>query len=177
MSLGIIRPLRSLAAVLVANDSPRQIAAGAALGVVLGLTPAGNLLSVALGVLLFALRVNRTAGLAVAAGCALLAPALDGFTHRLGEKLLATDSLQGPFAWLYEQPLGPWIGFNNTVVLGSFVLGLYLFYPCYLVARLTLDRVQAPVAAWVRRWRIARWLLGADVTSRWTTPATLGAGS
>ena len=172
-----LRPARNLVAVLVANDSSRQIAAGVALGMLLGLVPKGNLIALALVVLLFALRVNRTAGLMSAALFSSIGMATDPFTHRLGAKLLAVDSLQPHLAWLYDLPLGPWIGFNNTVVLGSFVMGLYLFYPCYLIARLLHDRFQPPIARWLMRRRVARMLLGADLASRWSVPSGLGAGS
>jgi len=172
-----LRPARNIVAVLAANDSSRQIAAGVAIGMLLGLTPKGNLIAMALLVMLFALRVNRTAGLLSAALFSTIGMATDPFTHRLGAKLLAIESVQPYFAWLYDAPLGPWIGFHNTVVLGSLVMGLYLFYPCYLVARLLLDRFQPPIARWIMRRRVARMLLGADLASRWGVPSGLGAGS
>lgn len=172
-----LKPLRGAAAVLLANDSPRQVAAGVALGMTLGLVPKGNLIAIALAVLLCSLRVNKTAGLMSAAFFSWIGLGLDGFAHRLGGKLLLIDSMQPTYAWLYEMPLGPWIAFNNTVVLGSLALGLYLMYPCYLTSRLVLDRAQAPLAAWVRRRRVARWLLGADLTSRLGAPTHLGVGS
>lgn len=162
----VIRPLRNIAAVLVANESPRQIAIGIALGVVIGLVPKGNLLAIALMVLLCSLRVNRTAGLLTACVFSWISVMADSFTHKLGAKILATESLQPVYAWVYELPLGPWIGINNTVVVGSLAMGLYVAYPSYLLAKLLLDRYHAPIAAWIRRTRIARWLLGADVTSR-----------
>jgi multisubunit Na+/H+ antiporter MnhE subunit len=31
--------------------------------------------------------------------------------------------------------LGPWLGFNNTIVTGSLLLGLYLAYPVYWLTR------------------------------------------
>lgn len=172
----LVKPLRGAVAVLLANDSPRQIAAGVAIGMVLGLVPKGNLIALALGIVLCSLRVNRSAGLMAAAACSWLGVWLDPFCHRLGDRLLAYDRLQTTYAWLYDQPLGPWIGFNNTVVLGSLALGLYAAYPCYLAAKLLLDRFHAPVANWLKQRKIARWLLGADLTSRLGVP-TLGAGS
>jgi hypothetical protein len=52
-------PLRQAAMALVAGDWPRQLAAGFALGMVVGLVPRGNLIAVSLCVLLFSLRVNK----------------------------------------------------------------------------------------------------------------------
>ncbi|MEM9186541.1 MAG: TIGR03546 family protein [Planctomycetota bacterium] len=173
----LLRPLRNAALVLLANDSSRQIAAGVAIGMVLGLVPKGNLIAVALGVALFGLKVNRSAGLLSAAAFSWMGAATDGFTHNLGAKALAVDGMQSTYAWLYELPLGPWIGFNNTVVLGSLLLGLYASYPCYLAAKLLLDRFQTPIAAWLKRRRVTRWLLGADLTTRFGTPLGIGVGS
>lgn len=162
----LLRPLRQTVGVLMANDSPRQVAAGAALGMMLGLAPKGNLVAVALGVLLFSLRVNKPAGLATASLFSWIGLACDPFFHRLGAKLLRIEGLQTHYAWLYEQPLGPWIGFNNTVVLGALVAGLYLAYPCYLLAHLVAAKLQPPVAKWLMRYRVARALMGIDFTSR-----------
>lgn len=172
----ILRPLRNVAAMLVANDSSRQIAGGAALGVVIGFVPKGNLIAAALLVLLFSIRVNRTSGLLAAGLFSWVGLMTDGFTHRLGAYLLSIESLQSHYAWFYDLPLGPWVGFNNTVVLGSLVLGLYLSYPAYLLLKPLLDRFQAPVAAWLMRRRVTRWLLGAELTTRWGAPASLGIG-
>lgn len=171
----VLRPLRGFVAVLVANDSSRQIAAGVALGAVIGLVPKGNLIAATLAILLCSLRVNRTAGLLAAAAFSWIGLHADAFTHRLGASLLTIESLQPYYAAAYNLPLGPWIGFNNTVVLGSLVVGLYAAYPVYLIAKLLLDRYQAPLAAWLMRRRVARWLLGADLTSRLGLSGPLGA--
>ncbi|TWT90771.1 hypothetical protein Mal64_11680 [Pseudobythopirellula maris] len=162
----LLRPLRGLVSVLAGNESDRQIAAGAALGVVLGLVPKDNLIAVALGVLLCSLRVNRTAGLGAAALLALACPWVDPLAHKLGLKLLAFPGMQDWYAWLYEAPLGAWLGFNNTVVLGSLMIGLYVAYPVYLITRTLTAKVRPTATRWILRFKIARLLLGADVTTR-----------
>ncbi|TWT78244.1 hypothetical protein Pla123a_10350 [Posidoniimonas polymericola] len=172
----LLRPLRQSVGVLLANDSPRQVAAGVAIGVMLGLVPKGNLLAVSLGVLLLSLRVNKPAGLAAATLFSWIGLAGDPFFHRLGGQLLKIDSLQPTLVWLYEQPLGPWIGFNNTVVLGSFITGLYAAYPCYLLSHMIAEKVQPPVAKWLMRYKVARALMGLDLTSR-LNAAGIGGGS
>ena len=53
-----LRPVRALLTLLSSADSPRQIALGFALGMLVGLVPKGNLIAVALVTLLFAARVN-----------------------------------------------------------------------------------------------------------------------
>jgi uncharacterized protein (DUF2062 family) len=60
----ITRPFRQAALGLVVGDWPRQLAAGFAIGMVVGLAPRGNLIAVSLCVLLFSLRVDKGLGLA-----------------------------------------------------------------------------------------------------------------
>lgn len=160
-----------------ANAHPRQVAYGAALGMMLGLLPKGNLLAIILGVLLMAFRVNRTAGLLAVAAFSGVGMQLDAFSHRLGSQALSLQSLQSFYAWLYDLPLGPWLGFNNTVVMGSLLIGLYAFYPMYLIVYLSFSRLQPPAAKWIARYRLGRWLLGADWTERLGLPGAVGLGS
>lgn len=162
----LIGPLRRFVAVLVANDSDRQIAAGAALGIVLGLALPWTLIALATSLAILALRVNRAAGFGTATVVAAATPWIDPFTHRLGERVLTTPSLQGALAWLYDAPLGPWIGFHNTVGCGSLLLGVYLAYPAYLAARSFSKRLRPAAVRLILRYRIARVLLGADVYNR-----------
>jgi uncharacterized protein (TIGR03546 family) len=172
----LLQPLRQTVRMLVTNDSPRQIAAGAAIGLMLGLAPKGNLIALSLGVLLLSLRVNKSAGLAVAALVSWIGVLADPFYHRLGDKVLAVPSLQTTYAWLYDLPLGPWIGFNNTVVVGALLVGAYSAYPFYLAVKLLLDRFQPPMAKFLMRYKIARAVMGLDFSSR-LGAASLGGGS
>jgi uncharacterized protein (TIGR03546 family) len=116
---------------LKTHDSPRQLALGVAFGVVLGLIPKGNLLAVLVAMLFFSLRVNLQMGMLTGLIVSFFAALLDPVTERLGHGLLTAPPLQGIWTFFYNTPLVPWTGFNNTVVLGSFVLGWLLFYPAY----------------------------------------------
>jgi uncharacterized protein (TIGR03546 family) len=125
---------------LKTHDSPRQLALGLAFGVVLGLTPKGNLLALLVGMLLFSFRVNLQMGMLTGLGVSFIAALFDPVTERIGYGLLTAPPLRSTWTALYNLPLVPWTGFNNTVVLGSFVLGWMLFYPAY--------RVSLPVFQW-----------------------------
>ncbi len=164
-----IRPLRRIANALVSGDTPRQLAAGATLGMVLGLVPKGNLIAVVLVMLLLSLRINKILGLAAAVLFSWIGLALDPFAHKIGLALLHVESMQGFYAWLFDRQLGPWIGFNNTVVLGSLLIGLYCFYPVYWFGCLFFEWFQPKAAAWVQKYRITRLLFGLDWGARWGT--------
>ncbi|MGL4513230.1 MAG: TIGR03546 family protein [Lacipirellulaceae bacterium] len=164
----LTRPLRALLSVLSSNYSSRQVAAGAALGVMLGFVPKATLIAVVLGVLLCALRVNRGMGLLMAAMVGSLAHFADPWSHRLGLWLLTLSPMQSTYAAVYEAPLGPWWGFHNSVVVGSLLLGFYAAYPVYLVVKGLVDRFRPPAVRWASRYRLGRLLLGIELT------ATLG---
>jgi uncharacterized protein (TIGR03546 family) len=128
--------LRDVARRLLSNDAPSQIAAGFTLGMVIGLLPKGNLIAISLCVLLFSLRVNKGFALAAALVFTVLGPCIDGFSHKLGSALLRVDLLQLCYASVFTLPLGPWLGFHNTVVAGSLAVGLYVAYPVFWTTRI-----------------------------------------
>lgn len=129
-----LRPLRQIVQALLACDAANQLALGLALGMVLGFVPKGNLIAVSLFVLLFSLRVNKGVSLLAAFAFSWIGPALDPFADKVGAHILSAGSLQSTYATLFQLPLGPWFDINNTVVVGSLAIGLWLFYPVYFLS-------------------------------------------
>src|SRR5690606_5328128 len=134
---------------------------------VLGMVPKGNLIAAALLVLLCAVRVNKPAGLLAAGIFSIVSPLLDTVTNKIGEAVLYQPGLQVFYAWLYDQPLGPFIGFHNTVTIGSLLLGLYITYPCYYGSRLVVGRYGPKVASLIERYRLGHRLKGTQLAARW----------
>ena len=132
--------LRFLVCAFNRERSPRQLALGIALGVVIGLVPKANLVAVALVLMLFALRINLLAGLTTAIGFSWLSLLIDPVLDHLGRALLTLVPLQPLFAGIYELPYVPWTAFNNTVVMGALFVGLLQFYPTYRFAKRYFDR-------------------------------------
>jgi uncharacterized protein (TIGR03546 family) len=139
---------------LLASDSSSQLAAGFTLGMIIGLVPKGNLIAMSLCVLLFSLRVNKGMALLAAVLFSMAGPWADSFSHKLGLALLSTDSLQSTYALAMGLPLGPWLGFDNTVVAGTLALGLYLAYPVYWISRVLCTWLRPYVLAWMNQHRI-----------------------
>ncbi len=169
MTSFFLRPVRQLAQALTANDSPRQVAWGFVFGMMIGLMPKGNLLIIALTLLLCGLRVNKSAGVLAIGLFSLVGFLLDGLAHHLGALVLLWEPARPLHVWLYELPLGPWLGTNNTVVIGQLLLGLYLAYPAYFFAHKFASRVQARFSKWLLRYRAIRWLRGAELGTHWGT--------
>jgi len=163
----LLLPLRQLAQSLTGNDSSRQMAWGFTLGMLIGLVPKGNLIALVLLMLLFALRVNKPAGLMAAGIFSVIGLLFDGVAHNIGSYVLVWEAARPFHTWLYELPLGPWLGANNTIVIGQLIIGLYLLYPTYWFSSRIAARVQAPLSRWLMRYRLIRWIRGAELGANW----------
>ncbi len=141
--LWLIRQFLYLRKAITAGDTPRQLAAGVALGMMLGLLPKGNLLAICLSMAICASRVNIAVAMLSALAFSSTGMLADPLTDRLGLMLLKWDVLRPMWTSLYNLPLAPWTAFNNTVVLGSCLLGTLLFYPTYRLAWLFFERLRA----------------------------------
>lgn len=125
--------------VLNSEISPSQVAAGFAFGALIGFVPVKGLLPVIFLILSFVLNINLVM---VALGSALfktLSFAFDPLSNQIGYFLLTqVPSLQPIWTALYNMPLVPYTRFNNTIVLGSFVVGCCALLPAFLAARMAV---------------------------------------
>lgn len=130
---------------LTGRFGPREIAQGVAFGLFLGLMigfpPKFNLLILLTGLVFFLSHANIVVGLAVTAIAALLAPWGYPFFHRIGGEVLTSSFGQETGAALFRIPVLPWTMLDNTIVLGSFLVGLALFLPVFVVVWIPLKIV------------------------------------
>jgi uncharacterized protein (TIGR03546 family) len=153
MDSGWLQPLHYLWQACTKERSPRQLALGIALGMVIGLVPKGNLTATVLAMVLALLKLNLGAALLSALVFSYLSPLGDPLFHAVGWRLLSAPALRGTWENLHRQPFVPWLSINNTVVMGTLVVGWALFYPCYRVTLGIVLRLQ-PLAARLRpAWR------------------------
>lgn len=145
MFLWLIRQLLSIRQVIAGRNHPHQLAWGLALGVLVGVVPHGNLLAVALIALVLALRVNHAMATLTGVAVAFSATALDPYTHLIGRYVLTHPDLQSAWAQAWQLPLIPWTDINNTVVMGSLLVGLGAVLPAY-AASYPVFRYFAPPA-------------------------------
>lgn len=142
MEMTSFRPLKFLWHALVAENTPRQLAWGVAIGVLIGFVPKGNLIAVGLAAILFSLRVNLLAAMMAAFVFTWLGMLMDPFFNHIGYFILTAKSLESPLASAYRWPYMPWTAFNNTVVMGAFAIGVMQLYPTYRFARRYFEKRQ-----------------------------------
>ncbi len=134
--------------------SPRALAGGFALGVLIGLTPKGSLHNAVVVLLIFLLPVNKSASLVAAALFALMSYLFDPLFNRIGEFLLTLPPLQEFWTALYNTPVVPWTRFNNTLVLGSLTAALALFVPVFLGSAWAVTKYRERVVAVASKWKL-----------------------
>jgi uncharacterized protein (TIGR03546 family) len=141
----ILKLIQKLIKTLNSDGTPGQVAAGIALGAVFGLTPLLNVHNLVLFGLALILNVSMSG---VFLGWAVFVPvgfALDPLFNAVGGWLLGAHALQPLWTWAYNVPGVPFTNFNNTVVLGSFVVWVLAFLPLFFLARWGVDRYRARV--------------------------------
>ena len=139
MILRYFKPIRDLLRIFSHENSPRQMALGIALGLMIGLLPKGNLIAVSLTTLMFTLRVNLGVGLTTTFLVSLVATSLDPLTHAIGLRVLGHPASYVRLAAWHQLPIVPWTSLNNTVVIGGLLLGIALFYPVYHLGETLFD--------------------------------------
>lgn len=148
----ILKLLQSLVKTLHSDGTPGQVAAGIALGSILGLTPLFNLHNLVVAALIFTLNVSMPGAML---GWALFVPlgfALDPLFDAVGSRLLlGTPSLTPLWTTLADLPIIPLSNFNNTVVLGSLVVSLVGVVPLYFGARWAVRRYRDTLGERVRQ--------------------------
>lgn len=148
----VLKLIQALVKALHSEGTPGQVAAGLALGSILGLTPLMNLHNAVVFGLIVILNVSFPGAML---GWALFVPIgflLDPLFDRLGRLLLLeTPALTPLWTSLYNTPVLPLTNFNNTVVLGSLVCALVFLAPLFFAGRLGVARYRATVGERIRR--------------------------
>lgn len=151
--LTLLKLIQSIIRTLHSEGTPGQVAAGIAIGSVLGLTPLLNLHNLVIFSLVVLLNLSFGGAML---GWALFVPVgflLDPVFHAAGLQLLQAPSLRPLWTALTNIPIVPYTNFNNTVVLGSVIGWLALALPIFFAARYGVARYRATVGERVRRSR------------------------
>jgi uncharacterized protein (TIGR03546 family) len=165
----MMQQIVSLIKLIHSDRDPRQISLGLAFGLIPGFTPLTSPHNLLVLLLLLFLRANISAALLSWGFFSIWAFALDPLFHRLGLFLLIdVGALVGLWTALYNAPLMPFTRFNNSVVLGSLIVSLILFYPVYSAGRLMIVKYRETFMEHFNRWKVIQ-VLKASSLYRWYT--------
>lgn len=156
----------------ILNDkaSPSQIAGAAALGAIAGLLPGFGLLSLFVFCVIFLVNVNLSAAFFAAAVFKAVAYVIDPLAHQIGLALLVkVPALKPLWTSLYNIPFVPFTRFNNTVMLGSLVLGMLLFLPLFVGTKRFVIIYRERWRAKVDQWKIVQIFKASKIYSLYQT--------
>ncbi len=169
----LLKFLQSLVKTLHSDGTPHQIAAGFALGAVLGLTPILNLHNLIAILLLALLNVSFGAGLLAMAVFVPLGFMFDPVFDRIGHALLLDAASLRPF-WtaLDNTPLLALASLGNTVVLGSLIGWVVLALPIYFLSRVGVVHYRTTLAPRVEKSRVYQSIITSQAYNvyRWFRP-------
>lgn len=161
-----LKLLKQIVVIFQTDISPNQVAWGFALGAILGLVP-NMFMKLVLFIVIMMFRVNVSAAFLAWAVYEILSFALDPLFDVVGFYILNINSLNGFYTSLYNLPVVPFTKFNNTVVMGSLVVGIILIIPNMLIAKKLLVYYRTHLRDKVSKWKIVKILsaaiLGANV--------------
>ncbi len=134
MILWTIKLLTTAKKAIAGRKYPHQLAWATAFGLLLGIVPHGNLLAVVLLIIVMTLKLNHAmAALTAIATSFLIASRLDPYSHLIGDELLTHPQIHPLAVSAWQLPLVPWTDLNNTVVMGSFLIGIVALVPVFVI--------------------------------------------
>jgi uncharacterized protein (TIGR03546 family) len=143
MILWIVKLISSSRRAFAGRKYPHQLAWAVALGLLLGVVPHGNLLAFGLVILVLSLKINHAMAGLTAVCATFLAVKLDPYSHEVGNFVLSHPQLEQTTQLAWSLPLIPWTDLNNTIVMGSFLIGLMSVVPVFLITY-PIFRLAAP---------------------------------
>lgn len=165
MSL-ILQQLFNFFKLLNSETGHNQIAAGIALGFILGLAPTLSLQTFLVFLIIFLFRVQIGAALISAFFFKFIGYLLDPIVDPMGRFVLEHPSLRPFFVELYNMPLVPLTRFNNSIVMGSGLLSLALSPFLFLLARWLISKYRATIMTQIRDSKIWK-AFSATTLYRW----------
>lgn len=162
----VIEFLAKLLKILRSAASPNQIAWGFTMGMIIGLTPFWSLHNILLILLIIILKVNLAMAIfsfAIFSGVAYL---FDPLFHNFGYFLLVDlKSLKPIWTSLYNFPLVALSRYNNTVVMGSFIVALISIVPIFFLSKRFVFYYREKLDPKFQKLKIVKMIKGSTVYS------------
>ncbi|MCB0391658.1 MAG: TIGR03546 family protein [Bdellovibrionales bacterium] len=146
MSL-ILKQIFQFLKLLNSDTATNQIAAGIAMGFILGMTPALSLQTLFVFACIFLFRIQMGAAFLTAFFFKFAAFLLDPIFDSVGAIVLSAESLKPLFTTLYNMPIIPFTRFNNSIVMGSGVVSILLSPFVFILAKFLVTKYREKVVA------------------------------
>ncbi len=142
----LAKQIINLIRLLHSETGQNQIAAGLAFGVFLGFAPFLSIQTFFVLFIVFLFRVQLGAVFLSAFFFKFIAFLLDPAADILGRYALESPALKDLWTFMYNKPLLPMTRFNNSIVMGSFIVSLILCPILFFVFRKLVIKYRLQVA-------------------------------
>ena len=146
MSL-LMKQIINLIRLLHSDTGQNQIASGLAFGVFLGFAPFISIQTLLVLFIVFIFRVQLGAAFLAAFFFKFIAFILDPLADILGKAALEADSLRPLWSSMYNTPFVPMTRFNNSIVMGSFIISLLLCPVLFFVFKNLILKYRTEIVA------------------------------
>lgn len=138
------------------NSNPREIANAICCGMILGFMPKNNALWYIIAVFCFFLRIQKSSYIIFAFLFSLLAPVLDPWFDIFGYAVLNIKFMQPAFVALMKIPLFGYTRFYNSIVMGSLLTSLILYFPIFQLAKFLVQLWRTNLVPFVRKTKLVK---------------------
>lgn len=137
---------------LNSGQTPWQVTLAIVLGMIMGLTPLSGVQTAL--ILFLALLINIHFGLFLVSSAffAGVGYIFDPLFESFGYMFLSAEGLQGLWTAMYNSGIMRLTYFNNTIVLGSFVVAIVLALPLYLILNRVIDTSRGKIVLFMDRY-------------------------
>ncbi len=144
MSL-LLKQLFNFFKLLNSDTGTYQIASGLTIGMILGFSPFLSLQTSLVLIVVFFFRIQIGAMFISAFFFKFIAFAVDPLADILGRVVLEAPTLRSIWVTLYNMPIIPFTRFNNSIVMGSFLVALILAAPVFFLFKKFIISYRATV--------------------------------
>lgn len=141
----LIKQIIRFFTLLNSDTGTQSLAWGLALGCVLGFSPFLSLQTFLVLFICFVFRVQLGAAFLSAFFFKIMAFLIDPLANHLGQIILESQSLRPLFVSLYNMPLVPMTRFNNSLVMGSGVIGFLFAIPLFFIFRVLIIKYRVHI--------------------------------
>jgi len=150
----LFKQIFSFLKLLNSDTGTTSLASGIALGFVLGMSPFLSLQGLFIIVLCLLFRVQLGAMFVSSFFFAFVAYLFDPVFHQIGENLLLNPELKNLWVSMFNAPLVPLTRFNNTIVLGSGVLGFALSPIIFFMSQILIKKYREVIVERIKNTKI-----------------------
>jgi uncharacterized protein (TIGR03546 family) len=159
-----LKLLGKLIKALRSNASPKQIAGGFVLGMIIGLTPLASLHNLVVVLIIMLIRVNLSMVFFSFLLCSGIAYLIDPLFLDVGYWILTgIPFLQGVWTAWYNTPVIALTRFYNTLVMGSFVVSILLIFPMMPLVQKGVVLYREKIDARLQKWKIFQLLKSSKI--------------